>query len=42
MESFSLKNEIIFLRHSKVIEKGKLFGKKEANASEINLKKKLF
>ena len=36
-----LNNEIIFLRHSKIKEQGKLFGFKEATASEINTKKKL-
>ena len=42
MKSINLKNEIIFLRHSKIIEKGRLFGISEATASEISLKKKPF
>lgn len=42
MINISLKNEIIFLRHSKIVEEGKLYGLKEATASEIDIKKKLF
>ncbi len=42
MSNIRLKNEIIFLRHSKIMEEGKLFGTKDATASEISIKKKLF
>ena len=42
MEKFSLKNELIFLRHSKNIEAKKLFGDKETNASLVSQKKKFF
>lgn len=42
MDKIGLENEIIFLRHSKVVENNKLFGRLEANSSEIEIKKKLF
>ena len=38
----NLKNEIVFLRHSKIVESEKLFGIKETKASNIDIKKKLF
>lgn len=42
MDKIGLKNEIIFLRHSKVVENNKLFGQLDVNSSEIEIKKKLF
>ena len=40
MKKISLKNEIVFLRHSKIIEEDKLFGIKDVTASKISVKKK--
>ena len=40
MKKIGLKNEIVFLRHSKIIEEDKLFGIKDAAASKISVKKK--
>lgn len=37
----NLKNEIVFIRHSKIVENERLFGIKEAKASNIDIKKKL-
>ena len=41
MKKIGLKNEIVFLRHSKIIEENKLFGIKDVTASKISVKKKL-
>ena len=42
MKKIGLKNEIVFLRHSKIIEEDKLFGVKDVTASNICVKKKPF
>ena len=40
MKKIGLKNEIVFLRHSKIVEEDKLFGIKDVTASQISVKKK--
>lgn len=42
MNKINLEKEIIFLRHSKVIENDKLFGQVETKSLEIDQKKKTF
>lgn len=42
MKKIGFKNEIVFLRHSKIIKENKLFGNKDVTASKISLKKKPF
>lgn len=39
MKKIGLNNEIVFLRHFKIIEDEKLFGIKDVTASKISVKK---
>ncbi len=40
MKKISLNNDIVYLRHFKIIEEDKLFGIKDVTASKISIKKK--
>ena len=40
MKKIGLNNEIVYLRHFKIIEEDKLFGIKDVTASKISVKKK--
>ena len=42
MKKIGLNNEIVFLRHFKIIEEEKLFGIKDISASKISVKKPSF
>lgn len=42
MNKINLEKEIIFLRHSNVVENDKLFGQLETESIEIDQKKKNF
>ena len=42
MKKIGLNNEIVFLRHFKIIEKEKLFGIKDITALKISVKKTFF